>query len=64
MKRILETLTSKPYDLEKPQQDDEGFLTPDGGINTKDSVLTLSNNSFPLVCTFDRFIELLENSAR
>ena len=34
------------------------------GARTKDSALTLDDDSYPLVCTFDHFLELLENTVR
>jgi len=64
VRRLIETLTSKSLNLEVLQEDDDPLMSFAEGTRTNDSALTLSDDSYPLVCTFDRFLELLENTVR
>jgi len=64
VQRLIETLTSKSLNLEVLQEDDDPLMSFAEGTRTNDSALTLSDDSYPLVCTFDRFLKLLENTVR
>jgi len=64
VRRLIETLTSQSLNLEALQEDDDPLMSFAESTRTNESALTLSEDSFPLVCTFDRFLELLENTVR
>ena len=64
MQRLIQTLTEKSFILEALHEREDVFSddhTKDA-INT--SVHSLQDASFPLVCTFDEFMRLLEYSMR
>jgi hypothetical protein len=62
-KKLIETLTSKSLNLE--QLSEEGsFLDTEGDDLAGDTVFTLSDDSFPLICTFDQFLRVLENTVQ
>ena len=64
VQRLIETLTKKSFILE-PLHEREDTFSEDP---TRDAINTpvhlLQDASFPLVCTFDEFMRLLENSMR
>ena len=63
-KKLIETLTSKSLNLEQLPDDEDSFLDTDGKDLAGDTVFTLSDENFPLVCTFDQFLQILENTVR
>jgi hypothetical protein len=63
-KKLIETLTSKSLNLEQLPDDEDSFLDTDGKDLAGDTVFTLSDGNFPLVCTFDQFLRILENTVR
>jgi hypothetical protein len=63
-KKLIETLTSKSLNLEQLPDDEDSFLDTDGKDLAGDTVFTLSDENFPLVCTFDQFLRILENTVR
>lgn len=64
VRRLIWTLTSKSSKLEILQEADSLFSSLADDSYTGDNALTLSDDSFPLVCTFNRFLELLENTVK
>ncbi|KAI9731582.1 MAG: hypothetical protein M1834_004702 [Cirrosporium novae-zelandiae] len=46
------------------QADDDPFLSIGEDHLSEDTVLTLNDECFPLVCTFDQFLKILENTVR
>lgn len=60
---LIKTLESKPADPQTPA-DDEGSAstTPQGDLE-EGNVSVLREHSFPVVLTFDEFLEYLENTA-
>ncbi|OCL09185.1 hypothetical protein AOQ84DRAFT_221144 [Glonium stellatum] len=63
-KKLIETLTSKSLNLEQLPEDEDPFLDTGGDDLAGDTVFTLSDESFPLICTFDQFLRILENTVR
>lgn len=64
MQRLIETLTKKSFILE-PLHERGDFFPEDPARDTVNApVLLLQDASFPLICTFDQFMRLLENSMR
>jgi hypothetical protein len=68
-KKLIETLTSKSLSLEQLPEDDklasdDTFLDTEEKDLAGDTVFTLSDENFPLVCTFDQFLKILENTVR
>lgn len=62
--KLIESLTSESPKQKISQGDDDslGNLAVDSRPTI--SALNLSDDDFPLVCTFDDFLELLENTVR
>ena len=62
--RLMRTLEASTIDQGEQQERD--FLLPDveDDDNRCDTVFGLQKDSFPLVCTFDRFLQLLENTIK
>ena len=63
-KKLIETLTSKSLKLEPLPEDEDSFLDAGGKHLVGDTVFTLNGESFPLICTFDQFLRILENTVR
>jgi len=63
-KKLIETLTSKSLNLEQLPEDEEPFLDTGEEDLSGDTVFTLSDENFPLICTFDQFLRILENTVR
>lgn len=64
-RKLIETLTSKS--LQFGQTLDEQNQAPakqHEGDAVIQSVFSLTDESFPLICTFDRFLKLIENTAK
>ena len=61
---MIETLTSKSLKLEQLPEDEDPFLNWGEEDLAGDTVFTLSDENFPLICTFDQFLRILENTAR
>lgn len=62
-RRLIETLSPEPSGLELSQQIGQVFpATVEENFGEED-VSTLRDDSFPLVCTWDNFLHLLENTA-
>ena len=55
---------TKSLKMEVLREENEILSNLAEGARTNDSALTLDDDSYPLVCTFDRFLELLENTVR
>ena len=64
VQRLIETLTVKSLILEPLHE--RGDLFSENSTRDTDNapVLLLQDASFPLICTFDQFMRLLENSMR
>ncbi|KAH0558797.1 hypothetical protein GP486_004565 [Trichoglossum hirsutum] len=62
IKKLIEAQTSKALSLSGSHQPEDISETEDG--LAVDSVSTLKNELFPLVCTFDQFLRILENTVR
>ena len=62
--RLMRTLEANVID--QGEQQERGFPLPEieDDDDCCDTVFKLQNDSFPLVCTFDRFLQLLENTIR
>jgi hypothetical protein len=63
MKRLIETQTSKALLLDGSNQP-EDILLEAGDDLAADSISTLRDELFPLVCTFDQFLRILENTVK
>ena len=63
-RNLIESLSPNSHKSESPQQTDHPFLMTGDEDSDKDSVLTLRDESFPLVCTWDHFLRILENTIR
>ena len=61
--RLIETLVSKSLHVERPQ-DDGNCPSSKAEDSIEESVLTLNDQSFPLVCSYDHFLRILENTVR
>jgi hypothetical protein len=57
-------LTSKSLNLEQLPKDEDSFPDEGGKDLAADTVFTLGDKGFPLVCTFDQFLKILENTVR
>jgi len=62
-RRLIDTLLSKSSALDSLKEEEHVFSKAVEEDRDDDSVLALKDSSFPLVCTFDRFLQLLENTA-
>ena len=62
--RLIETLLLKLADLESPQPSENRLPITAKEDLDKYTALTLRDKSFPLVCTWDSFLGILENTAR
>lgn len=62
--RLIEGLTSEPLKRKSAQEADDPLGSSAAGLQATASALSLSDENFPLVCTFDGFLELLENTVR
>ena len=60
----MKSLSSKSFTLESSQQDAHPVSMIGEEGSEKDSVLTLRDESFPLVYTWDHFLRVLENTTR
>ena len=61
---MIETLLLKSADLESPQSSEHRLPITAKEDLDKYTALTLRDKSFPLVCTWDSFLGILENTAR
>ena len=61
-RRLIETLSPEPLGLELSQQIGQEFSATIEESLGKEDVTTLRDDSFPLVCTWDNFLQLLENT--
>lgn len=64
MCKLIEGITSEPLRLRKGQEDDAPLGRSTVHLRTTVGALDLSDDDFPLVCTFEDFLELLENTVR
>ena len=64
IKRLMRTLAANA--IVQVEQQEREFPLPDVEDDDDhcDTVFELQNDSFPLVCTFDRFLQLLENTIK
>jgi len=62
-RRLIDTLLSKSSISVSTGDDEHAFSKAVEDDRDDDSVTTLNDSSFPLVCTFNRFLQLLENTA-
>lgn len=60
---MIETLSSNPIDLDPLQQSEYTFAVPAEEDSANNTVLTLRDESFPLVCTWEGFLGILENTS-
>lgn len=63
-KKLIETLTSKSLKLEQLPDGEDPFLDMGREDLAGNTVFTLSDENFPLICTFDQFLRILENTVR
>lgn len=65
--RLMRSLATSPVDQDE-QQEREPVLPKvndeDDNNDRCDNIFELQDGSFPLVCTYDRFLELLENTTK
>lgn len=62
--QMIQTLTSKIPELSEVSGVDASLEKSAGGLFTDANALSLRADSFPLITTFDNFLELLENTSR
>ncbi|KAK4694355.1 hypothetical protein P7C71_g3221, partial [Lecanoromycetidae sp. Uapishka_2] len=62
--RLIRTTTSNALSLEPLQGDETDLDTEAVDDGAQQTVLALTDDSFPLVCTFDQFLQLLESTVR
>lgn len=62
--KLIEGLASEPLKLKTGQEDDAPLGRSTVDLDTTSSALDLSDDDFPLICTFEDFLELLENTVR
>ncbi len=60
--RLMRTLTANTVDQGEQQEREFPLPVVEVDDDRCDTVFKLQNDSFPLVCTFDRFLQLLENT--
>ena len=60
---MIQTLSSNPIDLDPLQQSEYTFAVPAEEDSENNTVLTLRDESFPLVCTWEGFLGILENTS-
>ena len=60
--RLMRTLTANTIDQGDQQERETPSLVAEDVDDRCDTVFELQNDSFPLVCTFDRFLRILENT--
>ena len=61
-RRLIDTLSTKPLDSEFLESEEHLLLTTIDEDFESSSVLSLRDQSFPLVCTFEQFLSILENT--
>ena len=61
---LISTLEAKSLDLEAFHHDENVSASAAQEIRLEESALSLGDESFPLVLTFDHFLDLLENTIR
>ena len=61
-RRQIRTLETKASTHKGAGQDDKSYQTVAEGCRDTRSLLDLTDDSYPLVCTFDHFLQLLENT--
>ena len=62
-RRLIETLSSNPVNLDPLRQSEYTFAVPAEEDSANNTVLTLRDESFPLVCTWESFLGILENTS-
>jgi hypothetical protein len=62
-KKLIETLTSQSLNLDQLPEDEHSFLDMEEDL-AGDTVFALNDEVFPLICTFDQFLKILENTVR
>ncbi|KAH0545413.1 hypothetical protein FGG08_000554 [Glutinoglossum americanum] len=62
-KRLIETQTSRALQLDGSQPPDDILLETEDDLAV-DSISTLRDDVFPLICTFDQFLRILENTVK
>ena len=62
--RLMRTLAANTIDQSVQQERDFPLPDAEDDDDRCDTVFQLQNDSFPLVCTFDRFLQLLENTIK
>lgn len=61
--KLIEGISSETLKIKAAQEEDAlGSSTAD--LRTTASALDLDDSNFPLICTFEEFLELLENTVR
>lgn len=63
-RNLIDTLSSKALSLELSEQKEFAILMTREEVSDKESVLTMRDESFPQVCTWDHFLRVLENTTR
>ncbi len=61
-RRLIKTLSHKSPDLESFQQNEQALVMTAEDHSETEDVSTLRDHSFPLICSWDHFLRLLENS--
>ena len=64
VKRLMRSLATSSF--EQPEQQDGEILVPDSNEDDDqcDTIFDLQDSSFPLISTYDAFLELLENTIK
>ena len=62
--KLIESITSKSLTMKAAQEDDAALGSSTTDLRTTTSALDLSDGNFPLICTFEDFLELLESTVR
>ena len=62
--RLMRTLAASSADEGEQQERELSLADAEDDEDQRDTIFELRDGSFPLVCTFDQFLELLENTIR